>query len=38
VILAYISAARARARRAPTPDYLEFRAAVEEARRSPPRV
>jgi tyrosine-protein kinase Etk/Wzc len=38
VLLAYLAAARARARRAPTPDYLEFRAALEEARRSPPRV
>jgi tyrosine-protein kinase Etk/Wzc len=38
VLLAYIAAARARARRSPTPDYLEFRAALEEARRSPPRV
>jgi uncharacterized protein involved in exopolysaccharide biosynthesis len=38
VLLAYIAAARARARRTPTPDYLEFRAALEEARRSPPRV
>ena len=35
--LAYLSAARARVRRAPTPDYLEFRAALEEVRRSPPR-
>lgn len=33
VLLSYIAAARARARRAPTPDYLEFRAALEEARR-----
>jgi tyrosine-protein kinase Etk/Wzc len=37
ILLAYIAAARARARRAPTPDYLEFRAALEEARRPPPR-
>ncbi len=35
--LAYVAAARARVRRAPTPDYLEFRAALEEARRAPPR-
>ena len=35
--LAYLSAARARVRRSPTPDYLEFRAALEEVRRSPPR-
>jgi tyrosine-protein kinase Etk/Wzc len=38
VFLAYLAAARARARRAPTPDYLEFRAALEEARRAPPRM
>jgi tyrosine-protein kinase Etk/Wzc len=38
VLLAYIAAARARARRAPTPDYLEFRAALEEAHRAPPRI
>jgi tyrosine-protein kinase Etk/Wzc len=38
VLLAYMAAARARARRAPTPDYLEFRAALEEARRAPPRI
>jgi tyrosine-protein kinase Etk/Wzc len=37
VLLAYLAAARDRARRSPTPDYLEFRAAVEEARRAPPR-
>jgi uncharacterized protein involved in exopolysaccharide biosynthesis len=37
VLLAYLAAARFRARRSPTPDYLEFRAALEEARRSPPR-
>ncbi len=37
VLLAYTVTARARARRSPTPDYLEFRAALEEARRSPPR-
>jgi tyrosine-protein kinase Etk/Wzc len=38
ILLAYLAAARARARRAPTPDYLEFRAALEEARRAPPRI
>jgi uncharacterized protein involved in exopolysaccharide biosynthesis len=38
ILLAYIAAARTRARRAPTPDYLEFRAALEEARRPPPRA
>jgi uncharacterized protein involved in exopolysaccharide biosynthesis len=38
VVLAYIAAARARARRAPTPDYLEFRAALEEARRPRPQA
>jgi tyrosine-protein kinase Etk/Wzc len=38
VLLAYVAAARDRARRAPTPDYLEFRAALEEARRAPPRA
>jgi tyrosine-protein kinase Etk/Wzc len=37
VLLAYLAAARARARRAAAPDYLEFRAALEEARRAPPR-
>lgn len=37
VLLAYAAAAWSRTRRAPTPDYLEFRAAVEEARRAPPR-
>jgi uncharacterized protein involved in exopolysaccharide biosynthesis len=37
VLLAYIAAARARARRAPTPDYLEFRAALGEARQAPSR-
>ena len=37
VILAYIAAARARARTRKAPDYLQFRAAVEEARRAPPR-
>jgi uncharacterized protein involved in exopolysaccharide biosynthesis len=37
VLLAYLASARARARRSPTPDYLEFRAALEEARRFPPR-
>jgi uncharacterized protein involved in exopolysaccharide biosynthesis len=38
VLLAYLATARERARRSPTPDYLEFRAALEEARRAPPRV
>ena len=37
VLLAYLVTARDRARRSPTPDYLEFRAALEEARRAPPR-
>jgi uncharacterized protein involved in exopolysaccharide biosynthesis len=37
IVLAYVAAARARARRSPTPDYLEFRAALEEARRASPR-
>jgi uncharacterized protein involved in exopolysaccharide biosynthesis len=37
VLLAYIASARARTRRAPSPDYLEFRAALEEARRAAPR-
>jgi uncharacterized protein involved in exopolysaccharide biosynthesis len=37
LLLAYVATARDRARRSPTPDYLEFRAALEEARRSPPR-
>lgn len=37
VLLAYAAAAWSRNQRAPTPDYLEFRAAVEEARRAPPR-
>ena len=37
VFLAYVAAARARSRRTPTPDYLEFRAALEEARRASPR-
>jgi uncharacterized protein involved in exopolysaccharide biosynthesis len=36
-LLAYIAAAWSRNRRAPTPDYLEFRAAMEEARRPSPR-
>jgi uncharacterized protein involved in exopolysaccharide biosynthesis len=38
IIVAYIAAARARARRAPTADYLEFRAAWHEPRRAPPRA
>jgi uncharacterized protein involved in exopolysaccharide biosynthesis len=38
VLLAYIAAARARARRSPTPDYLAFRAAWEEARQASPRA
>jgi len=38
VLLAWVAAARDRARRSPTPDYLEFRAALEEARRAPPRA
>jgi uncharacterized protein involved in exopolysaccharide biosynthesis len=38
VILAYIAAARARARRSPTPDYLAFREAWEEAREASPGV
>ena len=38
ILLAYVAAARDRARRSPTPDYLEFRAALEEARRAPPRA
>jgi uncharacterized protein involved in exopolysaccharide biosynthesis len=38
IVLAYIAAARARARRTQTPDYLEFRAALEEARRPTPRT
>jgi uncharacterized protein involved in exopolysaccharide biosynthesis len=38
IIAAYLLAARARARRAPTADYLEFRAAWHEARRTPPRA
>jgi uncharacterized protein involved in exopolysaccharide biosynthesis len=33
VLLAYVAAAWSRTRQAPTADYLEFRAAVEEARR-----
>jgi uncharacterized protein involved in exopolysaccharide biosynthesis len=37
LVLAYLSTARARVRRSPTPDYLEFRAALEEVRRSAPR-
>jgi len=37
VLLAYLAAARERARKSPTPDYLEFRAALEEARRASPR-
>lgn len=37
VLLAYLASARARTRRAPSPDYLEFRAALEEARRTAPR-
>ena len=37
VLLAYVAAAWSRTRRAPTADYLEFRAAVEEARRAPSR-
>jgi tyrosine-protein kinase Etk/Wzc len=37
VLLAYLASARERARRSPTPDYLEFRAALEEARRASPR-
>jgi tyrosine-protein kinase Etk/Wzc len=38
ILLAYLAAARERARRSPTPDYLAFRAALEEARRAPPRA
>jgi uncharacterized protein involved in exopolysaccharide biosynthesis len=38
VLLAYATAAWSRTRRAPTADYLEFRAAVEEARRTSSRV
>ena len=38
VLLAYLAAARARARRSPTPDYLAFRAAWEEARQASPRA
>jgi uncharacterized protein involved in exopolysaccharide biosynthesis len=37
VVLAYVAGALARARRSPTPDYLQFRAALEEARRTSPR-
>jgi tyrosine-protein kinase Etk/Wzc len=37
LVLAYLATARARVRRSPTPDYIEFRAALEEVRRSPPR-
>ena len=37
VSLAYVAAARARARRSPTPDYLAFREAWEEAREASPR-
>jgi tyrosine-protein kinase Etk/Wzc len=37
VLLAYLASARAKTRRAPSPDYLEFRAALEEARRTAPR-
>jgi uncharacterized protein involved in exopolysaccharide biosynthesis len=37
VSLAYLAAARARARRSPTPDYLAFREAWEEAREASPR-
>src|SRR4051812_24049618 len=37
VALAYVAAARARARRSPTPDYLAFREAWEEAREASPR-
>jgi uncharacterized protein involved in exopolysaccharide biosynthesis len=36
-LFAYLATARDRARRSPTPDYLEFRAALEETRRAPPR-
>jgi hypothetical protein len=35
--LAYLAAARARARRTPTPDYIAFRDAWEEARQASPR-
>jgi uncharacterized protein involved in exopolysaccharide biosynthesis len=35
VLLAYVAAALARAKRSPTPDYLELRAALEGARRAP---
>jgi tyrosine-protein kinase Etk/Wzc len=38
VVLAYLAAARARARRAPTPDYLAFREAWEEARQASSRA
>jgi len=38
ILLAYLAAARDRARRSPAADYLEFRAALEEARRTPPRA
>jgi tyrosine-protein kinase Etk/Wzc len=38
VLLAYVAAARARARRSPTPDYLAFRAAWEETRQGSPRA
>lgn len=37
VLLAYIATAWARTRRSPEPDYLEFRAALEEARGATPR-
>jgi uncharacterized protein involved in exopolysaccharide biosynthesis len=37
VLLAYGAGALARARRSPTADYLQFRAALEEARRTSPR-
>jgi tyrosine-protein kinase Etk/Wzc len=35
VLLAYVATALARAKRSPTPDYLELRAALEGARRAP---
>jgi uncharacterized protein involved in exopolysaccharide biosynthesis len=38
VLLAYLAAARARTRRSPTPDYLAFREAWEEARGASPRA
>ncbi len=37
VVLAYVASARGKTRRTLSPDYLEFRAAVDEVRRTAPR-